>query len=96
MKRFLLLLFVINEGMTSKNTSGLFKKCLFPLGVYYATTLGMPLANGAYRQGNAFWEHSLFVLLIPLVMILPVAAFHFFESRFLYSETIQPRAWLRT
>ena len=93
---FLMLLFVIRDGATSKNRSGLFKKSLFVLGVYYATTFGMPLANGAYRQGIAFWEHSLFVLLIPLVMILPVAAFHFFESRSVYSETIQRRAWLKS
>jgi len=93
---FLMLLFVISEGVTSRNTSGLLKKSLFPLAVYYATTLAMPIANGAYRQGGVFWEHSLFVLLIPLVMILPVAAFNLFQSRFLYSETIQPRAWLRS
>ena len=93
---FLLLLFVTSESMTSNETSGLFKKCLFPLVVYYATTFGMPIANGAYRQGAAFWEHSLIVLLIPLVMILPVALFHFCRSRFLRSETIRPRAWLRT
>ncbi|HXU35318.1 MAG TPA: exosortase K [Blastocatellia bacterium] len=93
---FLLLLFVTSESMTSNDNSGLFKKCLFPLVVYYATTFGMPIANGAYRQGAAFWEHSLIVLLIPLVMILPVALFHFCRSRFLRSETIRPRAWLRT
>lgn len=91
---FLLLLFVISEGIASKNTSALFKKSLFPLLVYYATTLGMPMLNGAYRQGADFWEHTLFVLLIPLVMILPVAAFHFCRSRFLSSETIRPRIWL--
>ena len=33
------------------DASGLFRKFLFPLLVYYATTLGIPLANGAYRQG---------------------------------------------
>jgi exosortase K len=93
---FLLLLFVTSESMTTNETSGLFKKCLFPLLVYYATTLGVPIANGAYRQGTPFWEHSLIVLLIPLIMILPVALFHFCRSRFLWSETIHPRAWLRT
>lgn len=93
---FLLLLFVISESVTSNDTSGIFKKCLYPLVVYYTTTFGLPIANGAYRQGTPFWEHSLIVLLIPLVMILPVAAYHFCRSRFLRSETIQPRAWLRT
>ncbi len=74
---FLLLLFVVSERMRSEKTSGLFRQSLFPLLVYYATTLGIPLANGAYRQGTDFWEHSLFVLLIPLVVILPIAAFRF-------------------
>jgi exosortase K len=74
---FLLLLFVVSERMSSENTSGLFRQSVFPLVVYYATTLGIPLANGAYRQGTDFWEHSLFVLLIPLVLILPIAAFRF-------------------
>jgi exosortase K len=91
---FLLLLFVISESMTSTDTSDFFKKCFFPLIVYYVTTFGMPLANGAYWQGSAFWEHSLFVLLIPLVMILPVVLFLFLRSRCISSDTIRPRSWL--
>lgn len=91
---FLLLLFVISESTTTNDTSRFFKNCLFPLVVYYATTFGMPIANGAYRQGTRFWEHSLIVLLIPLVMILPVVLFHFCRSRLLQSETLRPRAWL--
>jgi exosortase K len=71
---FLLLLFVISEKMDSERTSGLFRQSLFPLLIYYATMLGIPLANGAWRQGAEFWEHSLFVLLVPLLLILPVAA----------------------
>ena len=74
---FLLLLFVVSENMSSKKTSGLFRQSFFPLLVYYATMLGMPLANGAYRRGTDFWEHSLFVLLVPLALILPIAAFRF-------------------
>ena len=74
---FLLLLFVVGEKMSSEKTSGLFRQSFFPLLVYYATTLGIPLANGAYRQGTEFWEYSIFVLLIPLVLILPIAAFRY-------------------
>ena len=74
---FLLLLFVVSERMRSETTTGLLRRSLFPLVVYYVTTLGIPLANGAYRQGTDFWEHSLFVLLIPLVLILPIAAFRY-------------------
>jgi exosortase K len=71
---FLLLLFVISEKMDSEKSSGLFRQSFFPLVVYYATMLGIPLANGAWRQGADFWEHSLFVLLVPLLLILSVAA----------------------
>lgn len=42
----------------------LLRRSLLSLLIYYATTLGVPLANGAYRAGTAsadFWEHSLFV-----------------------------------
>ncbi|HEX8847821.1 MAG TPA: exosortase K [Pyrinomonadaceae bacterium] len=80
---FLLLLFMVNEKMSygsassSRNASGLFRLTLCPLLVYYATTLGIPLANGAYRQGADFWEHSLFVLLTPILLILPLATFRF-------------------
>ena len=84
---FLLLLFMVSERMSSEKTSGLFRQSVFPLVVYYATTLGIPLANGAYRQGTDFWEHSLFVLLIPLVLIVPIAAFRFCsQRRFLRSD----------
>lgn len=71
---FLLLLFLVSENVSSEKNSGLFRQSVFPLLVYYATTLGIPLANGAYRQGAEFWEHSIFVVLIPLALILPIAA----------------------
>jgi exosortase K len=70
---FLLLLFVVSEKMSAGKTSGLLRQSLFPLLVYYATTLGIPLANGGYRQGTGFWEHAVFVFLIPLLLILPFA-----------------------
>jgi exosortase K len=79
---FLLLLFVISEKMDSVKTSGLLRQSLFPLLIYYATMLGVPLANGAWRQGADFWEHSLFVLLVPILVILPVAACRFYDYRF--------------
>jgi exosortase K len=70
---FLLLLFVASEKMCEGKTPGLLRQSFFPLLVYYATTLGLPLANGGYRQGFGFWEHSVFVLLVPLLLILPFA-----------------------
>jgi hypothetical protein len=48
---------------------------LFPLGIYYATTLGIPLLNGSYRQGIPFWEHFAFVLVLPLIIAVPFCAF---------------------
>jgi len=77
---FLLLLFVVSEKMSSEKPSSLFRQSFFPLLVYYATMLGIPLANGAYSRGTDFWEHSLFVLLIPLLLILPLAAFRFIRD----------------
>jgi len=81
---FLLLLFMVSEKMSSENPSGLLRLSFFPLLMYYATMLGIPLANGVYRPGIAaadFWEHLLFVLLTPLLLILPLATFRFYRDR---------------
>lgn len=51
-----------------------FRRLLFPLTIYYATTLGFPLLNGAYKHYE-FWEHSLFVLLTPLLLTLMLPIF---------------------
>jgi exosortase K len=69
---FLLLLFVLLERFDSAKPVNLARRLVFPLVVYYAFTLGVPLANGAYRQGTAFWEHSVFVLVLPLLLIVPL------------------------
>lgn len=66
---FLLLLFVVLERFESGKRLTTARAVIFPVLVYYAIALGVPLANGAYRQGTAFWEHSLFVLLLPLLLI---------------------------
>ncbi len=87
---FLLLLFMVSEKMSSENAAelpsdadrpGLFRQTFFPLLIYYATTLGIPLVNGAYRQGADFREHSLFVLLTPLLLILPLATLRFYRDQ---------------
>jgi exosortase K len=84
---FLLLLFAVSETLSSEKRSNLFRQTLFPVLVYYGTTLGIPLANGAYREGTDFLEHSLFVLLVPLLLILPIAAFRACrQCRFLRSD----------
>lgn len=43
-----------------------------PLLSYYALTLAVPLANGAGRNGFAFAEYALFVLLLPLAVMAVV------------------------
>jgi hypothetical protein len=84
---FLLLLFMVSEKMSSddalnsENAYGLFRQTFWPLLFYYATTLGIPIANGAYRQGADFWEHAGFVLVTPLLLVLPLAAVRFYRGR---------------
>jgi exosortase K len=97
---FLLVLFVISDRSTGRNTSGLLSLSIFPLLVYYLVALGIPLANGAYRQRIAsgdFREHFLFVLLTPLVLILPLAVFRYCKRHLLipargYEPAEQPEA----
>lgn len=84
---FLLLLFLLSEKASerasgkattvSSAANGFARQAFFPLLIYYATTLGIPLANGAYRQGADFLEHALFVLATPLLLLLPVITFQF-------------------
>jgi exosortase K len=87
---FLLLLFLLSEKVSDRGSggatgmdsaaSGFLRQAFFPLLIYYATTLGIPLANGAYRQGLDFLEHAAFVLATPLLLLLPVITFQFCRS----------------
>ena len=76
---FLLLLFVfselLGEDASPTRTYHFFdlRRIALPLVIYWVTTLGIPLANGAYQQGAPFWEHAAFVFLTPLVLMLPLA-----------------------
>ncbi|HEY6805549.1 MAG TPA: exosortase K [Pyrinomonadaceae bacterium] len=71
---FLFFLHLVTEGERMS-----VKYMLLPLAIYYFTTLGLPLMNGAYRRGGEFWEHAAFVVLIPLVLIIPVLLFRVFS-----------------
>jgi exosortase K len=71
---FLLLLFMLIERMDSPAPLRLKRVFLFPLGIYYAITLGIPLVNGSFQQ-PAFWEHFGFVLALPLILVLPFVLF---------------------
>ena len=74
---FLLLLFLLSERTDDQKTPGRavrLDQFLFPLLVYYVTTLGMPLVNAIFRQefaARAFLEHSAFVFIAPLLLSVP-------------------------
>ncbi len=80
----LMLLFFARETLAagkaarSNSLRDMLRRSSLPLAVYYAITLGVPLVTRIYR-GESFttgWlEHSLFVLLTPLVVLLPVVVF---------------------
>ena len=72
---FLLLLFLLLERFETATPLRLTRFLPFPLAIYYATTLGIPLLNGAFRQRSAFVEHSVFVLVLPLLLLAPLALF---------------------
>ena len=68
---FLLLLFISVEEFDRTHrrvSSSRLWRFIFPLAIYYAMTLGIPLAKGAFRD-REFWEHSAFVLLVPLGLL---------------------------
>ena len=69
---FLLLLFVTVEKVVGRTKASL-KTYIFPLVVYYAMTLALPIANGALRQGLDFWQHAVFVFVTPILLIAAVA-----------------------
>lgn len=73
---FLLLLFVVVERFESGKPLPGVRWLAFPIFIYYAVTLGVPVANGSFRQGSAFWEHSAFVLVLPVLFVAPLAAWH--------------------
>lgn len=80
----LMLLFLASQTLgsakiaRSSSLKGLIRRSFLPLAVYYSITLGIPLVTRSYR-GESFtadWmEHSLFVLLTPMVILLPVVVF---------------------
>jgi exosortase K len=73
---FLLVLFLVVERFEARKPLHLARLLPFPVVIYYAVTLGIPLANGSFRQGSAFWEHSIFVLMLPVLFVAPLAAWH--------------------
>ena len=77
---FLTLLFWLTERKEASTSADWMKRAPFPLLIYYAITLGMPLANGAYRRGYGFWQHELFVVVLPLIITIPFILVRVFGS----------------
>lgn len=72
---FLLLLYLLAEMVSDRKSLPAmfsFRRLGFPLVIYYGTTLGLPFVNGAFRDAD-FWRHAVFVLLTPLVVLVPLA-----------------------
>lgn len=86
---FLLLLFIFCEKLRSdresrpKDASEMLRHSFLPLLVYYAVTLGIPLVNGAYtgELADGLWEYSVFVFLIPIFLILLLAAINYLNDQ---------------
>jgi len=73
---FLLLLFLLTEPTETQSLKTRLKRLSFPLAIYYGTTLLLPLLNLQHSKSLVFWEHSLFVLLVPiLVSLLAMSGF---------------------
>jgi hypothetical protein len=51
-----------------------FQRLATPLVCYYLVTLGLPIANGAARDGGEFAKHALVVLILPSLLIVLVRA----------------------
>lgn len=77
---FLMLLFVLTERFETANPRRFLRASLFPLSIYYAVTLGIPILNGSYKRGTIFWEYSGFVIVLPLLVLLPLVLFFLVKS----------------
>lgn len=64
---FLLLMLLIVERFERAN---LYSVVVFALLIYYGVTIGIPISNGSFNA-----EHFGFVLVVPIILILPVLLF---------------------
>jgi UDP-N-acetylmuramyl pentapeptide phosphotransferase/UDP-N-acetylglucosamine-1-phosphate transferase len=64
---FLIALYLVMERSAAGRSKSFW---MFPLVVYYAMTLGVPLVNGSFLHAG-FWEHFSFVLVLPLIILGP-------------------------
>ena len=88
---FLLFLFLLTEKLESRKPLCFTRVLPFPLLTYYATTLGVPLLNGSFHR-SAFWEHAMFVLVLPLVFVIPAMLFNLLATASRSDEFASRRA----
>jgi exosortase K len=88
---FLLLLFVLSEHLSAAKQAVGLRQLWLPLLVYYAFMLGLPLANNFHHLKADFREHALTVLLIPLLLVLPLALYRVFWQQRLSQRTEMSR-----
>ena len=89
----LLMLFVASEKLVNRSKTSI-RTFMVPLAIYYAMTLAIPIANGALKQGSAFWEHAAFVIVTPMVIIAAAAASFELFSRYAKRKDISSRGAL--
>jgi thiol-disulfide isomerase/thioredoxin len=53
-----------------------FRRSAVPLFFYYAVTIAIPFANGAFHSGLAFLQHAAIVAVLPPLLILAACAAH--------------------
>ena len=75
---FLLLLFLASEFGIERRLY--MRRALLPLLIYYAITLGIPFAGGAYRN-TGFWQHAFVVCVTSTVVMLPFVVVYFARVR---------------
>ncbi len=78
---FLMLLFVVMER----------RLLMFPVVIYYVMTLGVPLVNGAFHRPG-FWEHFGFVLVVPLVVMLPTLIVRYVRQDYRIPQDLQVKS----
>ncbi len=66
---FLLLMFFVSDRPVLKDP----RRVTLLISIYYAVTLGIPFVRGGYVEPE-FWRHAVFVVIIPVIVILPVIA----------------------
>ena len=63
-----------------------------PLLWYYAIAIVVPLLNGAASRDALFFEHTAFVLLVPVVLVAIVSLLSVFSKGALRRAPLNPRS----